>query len=447
MQNFPISPLDGRYSQKVSEISPLFSEFGLMYARTKVEILWLLFLSEKGIAPQIDEMLKIGLLTVIENFSEEEFQKIKKIETTTNHDVKAVEYFIRELVPENLWSWIHFACTSEDINNTAYGLILKDGIKVVKQIFQKEVLNNLKEKSIEWKSVSMLCRTHGQNATPSTMGKEFSIFWYRAKEITMVLQKLQITAKINGATGTFSAHAIAFPNEDWISLGQEFIEKKLELDWIPLTSQIEPHDQQAAILNEFSRLSSVLIDLCRDVWGYISLGYFEQKTVKGEIGSSTMPHKVNPIDFENAEGNFKLTRGIARTLSDELPISRWQRDLTDSTLQRNLGLVFGHFLLGIRSLNKGLGKLKLNQNAIATALQNAPEVLTEAIQTVLRAHGQADAYEQLKDFSRGQPMSTEKIKAFIKQTTLPKEVKNRLSHLSPETYCGLSEALVTKFVK
>ena len=335
------------------------------------------------------------------SFSEEHFEAIKNIEKKTNHDVKAVEYFIRQQVPEKYWSWIHFACTSEDINNTAYALMLKEGRRSILNIFETTVLTDLAQKSLNWKSVPMLCRTHGQNATPSTMGKEFSIFWYRAKEIANTLQKLPITAKINGATGTFSAHLVAFPEEDWIGLAKEFIEKKLELSFVPLTSQIESHDQQAAILNEISRLSNVLIDLCRDIWGYISLGFFGQKTVEGEVGSSTMPHKVNPIDFENGEGNFKLARGIARTLSDELPISRWQRDLTDSTLQRNLGLVFGHFLLGIRSLSKGLGKLEIKEEKLANDLQKAPEVLTEAIQTVLRKYGQADAYEQLKTFSRG----------------------------------------------
>ena len=444
---FPISPLDGRYASKIEEVSPIFSEYGLMKARVKVEILWLLFLSEKKIAPQIEIGLESALLAVIEAFSEAEFLQIKEIEKTTNHDVKAVEYFIQKLVPENLWPWIHFACTSEDINNTSYALILKEGRDIIVEIVKKEVQENLKAKAKEYKSIPMLCRTHGQTATPSTMGKEVAVFWYRAQEITKTLQGLKITAKINGATGTFSAHIVAFPEADWITLGEEFITQKLQLDWIPLTTQIEPHDAQAAVFNELSRLSNVYVDLCRDMWSYISLGFFGQKTVAGEVGSSTMPHKVNPIDFENAEGNLKLARGIARTLSDELPISRWQRDLTDSTLQRNQGLIFGHFLLAIRSLKKGLGKLEIKPDVLLKDLQQAPEVLTEAVQTVLRKHGHHNAYEQLKAFSRGQALNLTQVQEFVAQTDIPEDIKAKLATLTPETYTGMAEELVDRFVQ
>jgi adenylosuccinate lyase len=442
----PLSPLDGRYAPKVAKISPIFSEFGLMQARVKVEILWLMALSEQELAPAMDESLKLGLLTVMENFSEEEFQKIKVIEATINHDVKAVEYFLRELVPENYWSFIHFACTSEDINNTAYALMVQTGIREILDILDQKLSPNLVEKSRVWKSTPMLARTHGQTATPTTMGKEWGIFWHRVHVIRDTLENLKITAKINGATGTYSAHKIAFPDFDWIAFSEEFITDKLGLDWTPLTAQIEPHDQQVAVLQELCRLSSVLIDLCRDVWGYISLGYFGQKTVVGEVGSSTMPHKVNPIDFENAEGNFKLGRGVARTLADELPVSRWQRDLTDSTLQRNLGLAFGYTYLGIQSLLKGLGKLEIREEKLSEDLEKSPEVLTEAVQTVMRAHGKFDAYEQLKEFSRGKALNLEGIRNFVMQTDLPEETKKSLLNLTPATYTGWAEKLVDKFV-
>ena len=297
-----------------------------------------------------------------------------------------------------------------------------------------------------WKSIPMLCRTHGQTATPSTMGKEFAVFWNRMNRIFEVISLISVSGKINGATGTYAAHMVAFPNIDWITLSQKFVEDELNLDWNPLTTQIEPHDDQSAFLNEMSRFSNVAIDLCRDIWGYISLGYFGQKIVAGETGSSTMPHKVNPIDFENAEGNFKLARGVARTLADELPISRWQRDLTDSTLQRNFGLVFGHFLLGLKSLQKGLGKIEIRENRIKEELNNAPEVLTEAVQTVMRVHGHIDAYDQLKTFSRGKVLSLSDVRDFIDSVDLPTEVKDRLKQLTPETYVGGAEELVEQFV-
>ena len=440
-----LSPLDDRYRNKVEKLLPIFSEFGLMKYRTIVEVQWLIFLSENKLAPELMLETKIGLEALCENFTATEYDQIKKYESVTNHDVKAVEYFVRDLVPENLWPWIHFACTSEDINNTAYGLMLKSGKSVILNELGL-VLENLETKSKSWKSVPMLCRTHGQTATPSTMGKEWAIFWSRLEGEIQKLSQIPVTAKINGATGTFSAHAVAFPQVDWLELSEKFITQKLELEWNPLTTQIEPHDNQAALLNNIGQISSILIDCCRDVWGYVSLGYFGQKTVAGEVGSSTMPHKVNPIDFENAEGNLKLARGIARTLADELPISRWQRDLTDSTLQRNFGLVFGHFLLALKSLEKGLGKLEIQEEVILKDLKNAPEVLTEAVQTVLRAHGHHDAYEQLKDFSRGQALTLDQIYEFVDQTDLPEAIKETLKKLTPETYIGLSEKLVDEFL-
>ncbi len=443
---YPISPLDGRYASKVSELETIFSEFGLMKYRTRVEIEWLLFLSDNRIAPAMEEGLRIGLQTVIDNFSSEEFETIKQTESVTNHDVKAVEYLVRDLVPEKYWPWIHFACTSEDINNTSYALMLRDGVAATMQALEKEVLENIRVKSLDWKSVPMLCRTHGQTATPSTMGREMAVFYHRLNSILEAMHSVSFLAKINGATGNYAAHAVAFPELDWMELSREFVEERLGLTWNPLTTQIESHDGQAAVLNNLGQLSGVMIDMCRDIWGYISLGYFGQKVVAGEVGSSTMPHKVNPIDFENAEGNLKLARGIGRTLADELPVSRWQRDLTDSTLQRNLGLVFGHFLLAIRSLSKGLGKLEIKPKKLLEDLNQAPEVLTEAVQTVLRKNGHHDAYEQLKTFSRGRALKPSEIQEFINGLDIEAEDKKRLQDLTPATYIGLSEMLVDEFV-
>jgi adenylosuccinate lyase len=438
-----LSPLDDRYANKVVELNSIFSEFGLMRARTIVEAQWLIFLNEKKITPTIDTK---KLLSLIKNFKETEYQAIKKIEATTNHDVKAVEIFLRNYVSQNAWSWIHFGCTSEDINNTAYALLFQEGMNVVLENLDT-VMDDLSKKSQDWKSVSMLSRTHGQAATPTTVGKEFLVFVSRLEQISAHWDELPYPAKFSGATGTFSAHMTAFPDIDWIEYSREFVEEKLHLTWNPITTQIEPHDGQALVLSELCLVTNILIDLCRDVWGYISLGYFGQKVIKGEVGSSTMPHKVNPIDFENAEGNFLLMRGIARTLSDELPISRWQRDLTDSTLQRNFGLVFGHFLLGLKSLLKGLKKLELRQDRLIDDLKSAPEVLTEAVQTVLRAHGQADAYDQLKKFSRGKALSLPKIRTFIDSTDLSEPEKKKLKNLTPEMYTGLAEKLVEMFTQ
>lgn len=439
-----LSPLDDRYRSKVESLLPIFSEFGLMKYRTIVEIKWLIFLSEENIAPDIPFEVKVGLESLCNNFTEVEYDCIKKHESVTNHDVKAVEYFIRDLVPQKLWSWIHFGCTSEDINNTAYGLMLKDGVSTLN--LQKGVIvDDLSMKSKHWKNIPMLCRTHGQTATPSTLGKEMAIFYQRINRLSTDFN-VSYTAKFSGATGTWSAHTVAFPDLNWLEISERFVESNLGLTFNPLTSQIEPHDFQAQILNQIILEANVLIDLARDIWGYIALGYFGQKTVAGEVGSSTMPHKVNPIDFENAEGNLKLARGIARTLADELPISRWQRDLTDSTLQRNFGLVFGHMMLALKSLEKGLGKLEVRKDVILNDLNNAPEVLTEAVQMVLRAHGYHDAYEQLKNFSRGQVLNLEQVYEFIGQTDLPDSVKKKLSKLTPENYTGLAEKLVVDFV-
>ncbi|PID70113.1 adenylosuccinate lyase [bacterium DOLZORAL124_38_8] len=441
-----LSPLDGRYASRVAEVAPIFSEFGLTKYRTQVEVEWLIFLSDKNIAPSLSAQQITELRALIENFSDTEFNAIKDIEKTTNHDVKAVEVFLQSKTEARFHPFIHFGCTSEDINSTSYALTLRDGMETVLDIFENEILADLKAKALDWKAVPMLSRTHGQTATPVTVGKEMAVFYKRMKDL-INHTNLFFSAKFAGATGNFAAHKESFPTEDWINLSEEFVTERLNLTWNPLTTQIEPHDNQAKTMNLLSQLSTVMIDLCRDMWGYISLGYFGQKVVAGEVGSSTMPHKVNPIDFENAEGNLKLARGLARTLADELPISRWQRDLTDSTVQRNFGIVFGHFLLAVRSLKKGLGKVELKPAVLLEDLQNAPEVLTEAVQMVMRAHGHADAYNQLKAFSRGRALNLEEVREFIGTIDIPAEAKERLINLTPETYTGESEKLVDLFVE
>jgi len=443
--NHSLSPLDGRYANKVSYLAPIFSEYGLMRARMEVEVEWLLFLADKKISPELSKSVRKKLEKVVEKFDDKSYAAIKKIEAKTNHDVKAVEMFLRKHTPKSHWSWIHFGCTSEDINSCAYGIVLHEGMCALKPAIET-VLKDLKKKAKQWKNVPMLSRTHGQTATPTTVGHEFCVFFIRAERIMEAAKSVPIWGKFAGATGNFAAHIAAFPKKNWAALSQEFVEKRLELEWNGMTTQIESHDGQAALLNEMSRFSNVFIDLCRDVWGYISLGYFGQKVVAGEVGSSTMPHKVNPIDFENAEGNLKLARGIARTLADELPISRWQRDLTDSTLQRNFGLVFGHVGLALASLQKGLGKLELKKDVLKKDLKNAPEVLTEAVQTVLRAHGHADAYDQLKKFSRGQALSLNQVREFVNASKIPEADKKALLSLTPETYIGASAELVDGFL-
>lgn len=440
----PITALDGRYQKNISELSDVLSEFGLMKYRTIIEIEWLFFLKKHKIISSDICFEKLNKLK--ETFGDKHYEKIKEFESTTRHDVKAVEYFLREHTDESVWPWIHFACTSEDINNIAYTLQLRDAREVILNTLGKTVLVNLNEKARVWKAVPMLSRTHGQPATPTTMGKEMLVYARRLQTVADRLKETPLAAKINGATGNYAAHSIAFPDTDWESLSQEFIES-LDLVWNPVTTQIENHDMEAEILDHIARLTSVFSDFCTDVWGYISIGYFGQKMVEGEVGSSTMPHKVNPIDFENARGNMKVARGVARTLSDELPISMWQRDLSDSTLQRNFGLVFGHFLLGLKSLERGLGKIELREDVLKEDLSSNPEVLTEAIQTVLRKNGHADAYEQLKVLSRGKRVTLEEIREFVKMLEIGVVDKENLLKLTPETYTGKSTEIVERFAQ
>lgn len=443
-----ISPLDGRYASKVTALSPIVSEFGLTKFRVKVEIEWLKFLfnhAEFGLTKLTDNDVAV-LDGIVNKFSIDDATQIKTIEATTNHDVKAVEYFIKDKIAHNSTlhanrEMVHFACTSEDINNTSYALMLKETLQTVILPELTGLHAALVHLANEYRDVSMMCRTHGQPATPSTIGKEFYNVAYRLERQIKQLQRQEFLAKINGAVGNYNAHLVAYPNLQWDKLARGFIENSLGLTFNPYTTQIEPHDYQAEIYDNLRRVNMILIDLSRDVWGYISLNYFKQKVKAGEVGSSTMPHKVNPIDFENAEGNFGLSNAVLGHLSEKLPISRWQRDLTDSTVQRNIGVGIGYMLLALSSLNKGLGKLEINPTIIAAELDNNWELLAEPIQTVMRKCNVENAYEKLKDLTRGKKVDAAGIKAFVLGLDLPEEEKLKLSQLTPENYIGLANKL------
>lgn len=444
-----ISPLDGRYWNKCDKLSQYVSEFALNRYRLLVEIKWLIAIAhDPSITdlPPLSAKMQEILLSVYENFNLESCERIKTIEKETNHDVKSVEYYLKEslgLYPEfNAYlEFIHFACTSEDINNLSYALMLKDLrteiISPCLSTFTK-MLDILVENS---KSLGILSRTHGQTATPSTLGKEFANVSYRLKRQLYQLNNIEILGKINGAVGNFNAHSIACPQTDWIKLSKEFVEG-FDLTWNPLTTQIEPHDFQAELFHCLIRINTILIDFSRDMWSYISLDYFKQKMIGKEVGSSTMPHKINPIDFENAEGNLGISNALLSHMAEKLPISRWQRDLTDSTVQRNFGVMIGHHSLAMESLLKGLKKLEVNKEKILADLNAHWEVLGEAIQTVLRRYQVPNAYEQLKEFTRGKTITPIVLGEFIDALKLPIEVKNRLKQLTPETYIGLAKELI-----
>ncbi|AUR51947.1 adenylosuccinate lyase [Aquella oligotrophica] len=445
---FAISPLDGRYADKVKSLNETVSEFGLIKYRVMVEIEWFKFLFSKpefGL-PSL-EAKDIELLdSIVNDFNEIGALRVKEIEATTNHDVKAVEYYIKEKIAHNpdldkYREFIHFACTSEDINNTSYGLMLKDVKNVVILPELSKLQQRLTELADQYRDVSIMCRTHGQPATPSTMGKELYNVVYRLERQIKQLEKQEILAKINGAVGNYNAHLVAYPELQWDTLAKEFIELRLGLHFNPYTTQIEPHDYQAEIYDNLRRINTILIDLSRDMWSYISINYFKQKVKAGEVGSSTMPHKVNPIDFENAEGNFGLANSVLGHLSEKLPISRWQRDLTDSTVQRNIGVGIGYTLLGLSSLLKGLGKVEINLNAINHDLDNNWELLAEPIQTVMRKCNVANAYEQLKELTRGKKVNAEGIKEFVAGLDLPDSEKTKLASLTPHNYIGLANKL------
>ncbi|MDO7543390.1 MAG: adenylosuccinate lyase [Gammaproteobacteria bacterium] len=437
-----ISPIDGRYSDKTSSLKAIFSEFGLIKYRLLVEVRWLEAMSNN---PHISEVPKFSpqsnaaLLAIADNFSLEDAKSIKEIERTTNHDVKAVEYFLKEKVssiPElqKVSEFIHFACTSEDINNLSHALMLENGRLVLLEEMNA-TLSLIKKLAKDNAEVAMLSRTHGQTASPTTLGKEMANFSYRLSRQIDQLSAVQIMGKFNGAVGNFNAHVSAYPEIDWQNVSKDFIEK-LGINFAPYSSQIESHDYIAEYFHALNRFNTILIDFCRDIWGYISLGYFTQKTIKGEIGSSTMPHKVNPIDFENAEGNLGLAIAVGDHFATKLPISRWQRDLTDSTVLRNLGVSCAHSLISYASICKGIGKLEINKSKITEDLDKAWEVLAEPIQTVMRRYGVENPYEKLKDLTRGKQIDSKIIDDFINTLEIPAEAKEELRKLTPMNYIG-----------
>ena len=437
-----ISPIDGRYSDKTSSLKAIFSEFGLIKYRLLVEVRWLEAMSNN---PHISEVPKFSpqsnaaLLAIADNFSLEDAKSIKEIERTTNHDVKAVEYFLKEKVssiPElqKVSEFIHFACTSEDINNLSHALMLENGRLVLLEEMNA-TLSLIKKLAKDNAEVAMLSRTHGQTASPTTLGKEMANFSYRLSRQIDQLSAVQIMGKFNGAVGNFNAHVSAYPEIDWQNVSKDFIEK-LGINFAPYSSQIESHDYIAEYFHALNRFNTILIDFCRDIWGYISLGYFTQKTIKGEIGSSTMPHKVNPIDFENAEGNLGIAIAVGDHFATKLPISRWQRDLTDSTVLRNLGVSCAHSLISYASLCKGIGKLEINESKLTEDLDKAWEVLAEPIQTVMRRYGVENPYEKLKDLTRGKQIDSKIIDDFISTLEIPTEAKEELRKLTPMNYIG-----------
>ena len=443
-----LSPLDGRYADRLAALRPLMSEFGLMQRRVQVEVEWFIALSDAGFtefAP-LAEASRASLRTLVQAFSEADAQAIKDIERTTNHDVKAVEYWLKARFKghadlEAAAEFVHFACTSEDINNTSHALMLQAAREQVLLPALDRVIHKLRSMAVAMADLSMLSRTHGQTASPTTVGKEVANVVARLATARARIAGVRLLAKMNGAVGNYNAHLAAYPDHDWPAFSQRVVEQQLGLSFNPYTTQIEPHDTLAELFDAVTRANTILIDWSRDVWGYVSLGYFKQRLKPGEVGSSTMPHKVNPIDFENAEGNFGLASALLSHLSQKLPISRWQRDLTDSTVLRNMGVALGYAVLGLDSLARGLDKLETNEAALAADLDNAWEVMAEAVQTVMRRHGLPEPYEQLKAFTRGQPMSRELMLGFVANLALPEADKARLLAMTPGNYTGLAAAL------
>ncbi len=445
-----ISLVDGRNEADTKELKDYYSEEALNFFRLGVEIRWLFLLSGRKDIPLrkfTDKEEKL-LNNIIKDFSDQDTERIKEIEGVTNHDVKAVELFLKEKLEQtslkDIVEWIHFSCTSEDINNISWSLIFKESIEeVVVPNFEK-IKETVKKMAKDWKSIPMLSRTHGQPATPTTIGKEFLVFVLRLERQIDQLKKQDYLGKFAGATGNFAAHSIAFPDVDWIELSKEFVES-FGLTWNPVVTQIEPHDFIAEFSHTIYRLNTILTDLARDIWGLISLDYCKQKAVATETGSSTMPHKVNPIDFENAEGNFGVANSLFIHFSTKLPISRFQRDLSDSTVLRSIGTAFGHTLIALRKLSKGLSKIEVNEEKLLEDLKNSPAILGEAIQTVMRKNGVEDAYGKLKDFTRGKEITLENLREFIKSLDINKDDKKRLLELNPEQFFGLAPQIVEKF--
>ncbi len=444
-----VSPLDGRYRKKVESLSGYFSELGLIKYRVLVEVAWLKSLTQSTDLTEIKKLSKDAIKTldeVVEKFSIKDAERIKAIEATTNHDVKAVEYWLRETLKSNkeiseITGFIHFACTSEDINNVSHALMIRDARDQVLIPTIEIIIESLTELSRRYAGIPMLSRTHGQAASPSTMGKEIANVVYRLRKQSSIISKIRLPAKMNGAVGNYNAHLSAFPDYDWEKHTGAVLDE-LDLDQIPYTTQIEPHDGLAEIFDGFTRLNTILIDFCRDIWAYISVGYFKQKIKAGEVGSSTMPHKVNPIDFENAEGNLGLSSAMLKHLSGKLPISRWQRDLTDSTVLRNMGVGLAYALLAFDSLQRGIKKLDIDEVKIRQDLDQSWDVLAEPVQTVMKLYGIEDAYEQLKELTRGKGgITRENIQQFIGELQIPEEAKRRLLSLEPASYTGIAENL------
>lgn len=446
-----LSPIDGRYQDKASALRPIFSEFGLLKFRVTVEVRWLQKLASHAQINEVSALSKEAndyLNHIVENFSLEDAERIKTIERTTNHDVKAVEYFLKEkseALPElaQISEFIHFACTSEDINNTSHALMLKTAREEVLLPEWKKVIDAVVELANRYKDIPLLSRTHGQPASPTTIGKEMANVAYRLKRQYKQLENLEILAKINGAVGNYNAHLSAYPEIDWHTFSQEFVES-LGVTWNPYTTQIEPHDYIAEFFDCVARFNTIVIDFDRDMWGYIALNHFKQRTIAGEIGSSTMPHKVNPIDFENSEGNLGLANAVMSHLGQKLPISRWQRDLTDSTVLRNLGVGLGYALIAYASTLKGISKLEVNEQHLRDELDQNWEVLAEPIQTVMRRYGIEKPYEKLKELTRGKRVDGEAMRQFIDGLALPQAEKDRLKQMTPASYIGYAVELVEK---
>ncbi|MGH1461138.1 MAG: adenylosuccinate lyase [Neptuniibacter sp.] len=445
-----VSPVDGRYGGKTADLRDVFSEYGLIRFRVEVEVRWLQKLAAH---PEITEVPPLSadanalLNSIVDDFGTEDAQAVKNIERTTNHDVKAVEYFIKDKFKDNaelmaINEFVHFACTSEDINNLSHALMLKNGLAVVLPQMQ-QVTDEIAQLGRDFAEQPMLSRTHGQTASPTTVGKEMANVAYRMRRQIKQLESVELLGKINGAVGNYNAHISAYPEVDWEVNAKDFIES-LGLNWNPYTTQIEPHDYIAELFDTVCRFNTILIDFDRDIWGYISQAYFKQKTIAGEVGSSTMPHKVNPIDFENSEGNLGIANAIMGHLAQKLPISRWQRDLTDSTVLRNMGVGFGYSMIAYQSSLKGISKLELNPGQLDDDLENAWEVLAEPIQTVMRRYAIEEPYEKLKALTRGQDMNKETILAFVDTLDMPEEAKQALKELTPHSYIGNAVAQAKK---
>ncbi|PLW82619.1 adenylosuccinate lyase [Kineobactrum sediminis] len=438
-----ISPIDGRYGNKTSALREVFSEFGLTKRRVLVEVRWLQQLAKLAGVPEVPPLSTAAsdlLDAIARDFTPEDAARIKDIEATTNHDVKAVEYFIKERFVGNseleaIAEFVHFACTSEDINNLAHALMLRDGMQRVMVPEMQKLAAALTDLATAHAAVPMLSRTHGQTASPTTMGKEVANVVARLQRSLQQLGGVEYLGKINGAVGNYNAHLVAYPDIDWQATAEEFV-TSLGLSWNAYTTQIEPHDYMAELFDTIARFNTILTDFNRDIWGYISMGYFKQRTIAGEVGSSTMPHKVNPIDFENSEGNLGLANAIFQHLAAKLPISRWQRDLTDSTVLRNMGVGFGYSLIAYQSSLKGIGKLQLNESRLAEDLEQSWEVLAEPIQTVMRRYGIEKPYEKLKELTRGQAMNRDTLQTFINALDLPQQARDQLLALTPATYIG-----------